>query len=411
MKARQRLFFIGAGPEMKPGIEWAKEMGLEVVATDMNPRAVGLAAADHAEVVSTRDVAGTVAAAQKWHRRLGLDGVMTLAADVPVTMAAVAQALNLPGLDMETAVLAQDKLAMKQRLKEKGIPIPRFAAGHTLAEVKEACQEIGFPVVIKPIDNCAARGVSLVKGETEIKAAFEWAQRHQLKERIVLVEEYLPGPQISTESLIWEGRIYTTGFADRNYELNEQFKSCFVEDGHTIPSELPPSDQAAVTSLAEEAIQALGLDFGVGKGDLVLTPQGPKVIELAARLSGGRFSTDTVPLASGVNIVKAMIKIAVGEPIDPLELRPKFARAAAQRFLWPRPGLVERIKNPWAGQRPEWLHRVEIYVQPGDEVLRVTNHAQRAGYVIAKAQTRTEAVARAEEARAAIRIETEGDKE
>ncbi len=398
--------FIGAGPEMVPGIQWAREMGLSVVATDMNPKAAGFQYADYFEVVSTKDVKGTLEVARRYHKTMGIDGVMTLACDVPLTVAVVAKALGLPGLSPEVARITQDKLLMKQKLAESRIPVPRFQSTRTYEEALKACREIGFPVVIKPIDNSAARGVSLVDNEEQLHQAFEWAMKHRFRKELLLIEEFLPGPQISTESLIYKGKIYTTGFADRNYELNHIFKPHFLEDGHTIPSELPVGDQEAIIRLVENAIPALGIDSGVGKGDIVLTPEGPKVLEFAARLSGGRFSTDTVPLATGVNIVKAMIKLSVGEEIDLDNLKPKYHRAAAQRYLFPKPGRVVRVEGVSKVEQSKWVVRVEIYVKQGDVIRQITNHAERAGYVIATGQTRIEAIQRAEWARCQITIET-----
>lgn len=400
------LFFIGAGAEMVPGIRWACEMGLTVVAADMNPNAIGFQYADHAEVVSVKDVERTVEAAKRYHHEIGVDGVMTLACDVPLTVAAVADALGLPGLSVAAAQVAQDKLLMKHRLAEKGVPIPKFKEANSYEDAVAACCDIGFPVVIKPIDNSGARGISLVENESALSQAFNWAKKNCFQKETLLVEEYLTGPQISTESLVYDGKIYTTGFADRNYELNHLFAPFFIEDGHTIPSELRAEDQAEIIKVVEKALPALGIDFGVGKGDLVLTPQGPKVLEFAARLSGGRFSTDTVPLATGVHLVKAMIKLSIGETIDPADLEPKYNRGAAQRYFFPKPGRVTSVDGINKANRPEWVNRVEIYVKPEDDIKQVTNHVERAGYVITSGETRAEAVERAEWARSQIDIQT-----
>lgn len=402
----KNLLFIGAGPEMVPGIQWARELGVSVIATDMNPNAIGFKCADYSEVVSTRDVDGTIKVAQRYDKEIGIDGVMTLASDVPLTVASVAEDLGLPGLSVEVARILQDKLLMKQRMAQKGIPIPKFQSARSYEEAKEACQNIGYPVVVKPIDNSGARGVSIIENEEMLLQAFEWAMKYRFSKEDLLIEEYLIGPQVSTESLVYDGKIYTTGFADRNYELNPKFRPHFVEDGHTIPSILPAPDQESMLRLINNTLPALGIDFGVGKGDLVLTPDGPKVIEFAGRLSGGRFSTDTVPLATGVNIVKAMILLSIGEKIDPNDLKPKYDRAAAQRYLFPKPGCVVSVDGLSDSTKPDWITRVEIYVKPGDEIKQITNHAERAGYVIAVGETRAEAVQRAEWARNEIIINT-----
>lgn len=408
MKPRT-LFFVGAGPEMVPGIRLAADMGLRVVATDRSATAPGFAFACAHEVVSTRDVAGTVAAARRHAAAGGVDGVMTLACDVPLTVAAVADALGLPGLPVAAAALAQNKLRMKEALAAGGTPVPRFAAARTEAEARDACRRVGFPAVMKPVDNSAARGVTLVAGPDDVPRAFRAATGAALADPTVLVEEYLPGPQLSTESIVVEGTLVTTGFADRNYARNAECLPHFVEDGHTVPSEHDPAARAAVESVVARAAASLGIAWGVVKGDIVLTPEGPKVIEIAARLSGGRFSTDTVPLATGVEIVRAAILQAIGAPVDPASLRPRHRRAAAQRYLFPAPGTVVGVRGVEAATRLPGVTRVELYVEAGDRQPPITHHGARAGYVIAEAEDRATAVARAEAAAAAIRIDVVGE--
>jgi biotin carboxylase len=296
---------------------------------------------------------------------------------------------------------------MKEALRAGGTPIPRFAAARTLAEASEACRAVGFPAVVKPADNSAARGVTLVAGPGDVERAYRTARAHALADPTLLVEEYLPGPQLSTESIWVDGELVTTGFADRNYARNAELAPHFVEDGHTVPSELEPAARPAVESLVAHASASLGIRWGVVKGDIVLAPDGPRVIEIAARLSGGRFSTDTVPLATGVEIVEAAILQAIGEEPDPQRLRPRHRRAAAQRYLFPPRGTVRDVHGVERARRLPGVTRVEVYVRPGDTQPAITHHAARAGYVIATADDRATAVRRAEAAVAEITIEVD----
>ena len=122
------LLIISAGIEAVPGIELAKSMGLQVVISDMNPNAPGFAVADDQLLASTYDVDATVAAARAYHKQVRpLDGVMCIASDVPLTVASVAAVLGLPGIPVESARLATDKLAMKEHFAADGVPIPWFS--------------------------------------------------------------------------------------------------------------------------------------------------------------------------------------------------------------------------------------------------------------------------------------------
>jgi len=137
----------------------------------------------------------------------------------------------------------------------------------------------------------------------------------------------------------------------------------------------------------------------------VFGDEGPVIIEVAARLSGGYFATDEVPLATGVDIVTAVIAIALGVKPDFRALKPKFQRCVSQRFVFPAaPGIVRSIKGVEAAKRIPEIKRFNLYVKTGDRVSDTISHPSRLGCVISCARTRKRAIAAAEEAIAALRI-------
>src|SRR5438874_1759489 len=122
---------------------------------------------DMAEVVDFMDVAAVTEAG----RRHDVDGVLTVSADraVPV-VAAVAEALGLPGIGTETAHLMTHKVAMRRRLAEAGVPQPRFAAARSLHEAYAATETVGFPAVLKPADSGGQRGVFRLDSIEDLEA-------------------------------------------------------------------------------------------------------------------------------------------------------------------------------------------------------------------------------------------------
>jgi biotin carboxylase len=221
-----------------------------------------------------------------------------------------------------------------------------------------------------------------------------------------MVEEYLPGPQISTESLLLPGAAYTPGFCDRNYEFLNCFAPYIIENGGEQPSRLAGDEQEAVKRCAEAAGRAMGIVSGIAKGDMVLTPDGPKVIEIAARLSGGWFSTDQIPLGTGVDLVGAAIRVALGERPAADDLVPRFERGVAIRYFFPEPGLITAIHHIEQARQLPGIYKLDFFMQTGDTVEPVTNHTKRCGYVITSGKDRAEAVARAQAVIDMIRIET-----
>ncbi len=404
------LFIVSGGSEAVPGIQRAKNMGLHVVVSDINPNAPGFEIADDRVIADTYGVEDTISAALHYDKTVrSIDGVMCIASDVPLTVASVAHALGLPGISIETAQLASDKLAMKDRFVEEGISVPWFCRVDSVSHLRRILSENGFPVVFKPVDSRGARGVLRLTESIDLDWTYEHSVSFSPSGR-VMVEEYLDGPQISTESAIINGRAFTPGFTDRNYEFLDRFAPYIIENGGHQPSILTTEQQNSVSRLAEQAALAMGITTGIAKGDMVLTKDGPKVIEIAARLSGGWFSTDQIPLATGVDLIGAAIKIALGEQVPEEDLIPRYQKGVAIRYFFPVPGRVVKIKNEEQFKDTSWVHKLGFFVKPGDIVESVTNHTKRAGFVITTGETRDQAVERALQVVNTIKIEIVDDR-
>jgi biotin carboxylase len=401
------LWIVSGGIEAVPGIRHARELGFHVVVSDFDPEAPGFSVADDRIVESTYDVDATVAAALKYHETVRpVDGVMAMAADIPLTVASVADALGLPGTSLEAAKLASDKLLMKERFAEHGIPVPWFSSVESFEQLISIVADQELPLVLKPVDSRGARGVLRLTEETDLSWAFEHSRSQSPTER-VMVERYLAGPQISTESVLLGDVAATPGFIDRNYEHLDRFAPYVVENGGEQPTRLSPKDRQAVSELAERAGRAMGIERGTVKGDLVLTEAGPHVIEMAARLSGGWMSTDQIPLATGVDLIGIAVRLAVGEDVTEEEVTPRAERGVAIRYFFPDPGRVERIEGAANLEDTPWVHRLGFFVAPGDVVEPTTDHTKRAGFVIASGGTRDEAVGNAVRVVETVRIVTD----
>jgi len=259
--------------------------------------------------------------------------------------------------------------------------------------------------VLKPVDGRGARGVLRLTEDTDLAWAFAHATA-QSRRGGVMVEEYLAGPQISTEGLLVDGVGTTCGFIDRNYEHLETFAPYIVENGGEQPSALPAGAQERIAAVAMDAGRAMGIVSGNVKGDMVWTERGPCVIEIAARLSGGWMSTDQIPLGTGVDLIACAIGLALGERVPADALRPKRHDGVAIRYFFPPPGRVTAIGGADAFRGVPWVHRLGFFVEVGDDVQPTTDHTKRAGFVITTGATREEAVTRAQSVVDAIRIQT-----
>ena len=387
----KRIIIIGAGLLQVPAIQIAQEMGLYTIVFDYNKDAHGMKIADYPMVVSTRDVDGSVRAARDLSQKMEINGVITVGTDASTTVAAVANALGLPGNRFEDAYAASNKIRMRERFKKNNVPQPNFFPVWNYDEAIDAYRHLNTPVVVKPADNMGARGVMKVSNENDILAAFNRAKSASPSGEVI-IEEFMDGPELSIDMLIYNDEIYVTGVADRIIE----FPPFFIETGHIMPSALEKEKLDNAINVMKAGIKALNLKIGAAKGDIKVTKNGAMVGEIAARLSGGFMSAYTYPLSTGVNLIKNAIEIALGNP--PSDLKPKWNKVSIEKAFLPGTGIIESIEGVENAKKVEGIKEVFIKTKAGDILVTPTNNLEKAGNIIAVGNTRDEAIAIANKA-------------
>lgn len=387
-----------------PVIEAARRMGLLTVVTDYNPRSPGLALADIALEVSTRNVDFTVLSARRIAQGVPIHGVLTVGTDASRTVSAVAAALELPGIRYDVAERATDKIKMRRAFREHGVPSPDFEYVWTREEAKKALERLGYPCVIKPADNMGARGVKMITPGVDLDLAFTEARRASVS-GMLLIEEFMEGPELSIDALVWDGQIEITGIGDRIIAGAPYF----IELGHTMPSALPKKVLDRAVRVMKQGIRALGIDIGAAKADIKLTPEGPKIGELAARLSGGYMSGFTYPLATGVDLMSAAIRISMGE--HPGDLTPKWNRVSAERAIIPAEGRITSIQGLDKARSLPGVENIFTMYKTGDIYREPTSNLGKFGNLIAVADTREELEKLCRKALDTVRVRTESQTE
>ncbi|MEZ5669619.1 MAG: ATP-grasp domain-containing protein [Alphaproteobacteria bacterium] len=400
------ILFVGGGTEIVPAVKRAMDLGCRVLVADRDPNAPGCRVADGVLKASAYHP-DEVRRAALAHVAAGnaIDAVLALATDCPNSVAAVAEALELPGPSVAVGERAVDKLAMKNKFAADGVAQPWFIEIRDLFALRRHVAAMGFPVVLKPADSRGARGVLRLTGGEDLAWAFRFAMGFSPSRRLVL-ERFVDGPQISTESLVVDGVAHTPGFSDRNYELIEAYAPHIIENGGDLPSFLPAPIQDKVRTLVDRAAASLGVRNGVVKGDIVVREGEPMVIEMAARLSGGYFCSHEIPLNTGVDFVGAAIRQALGETIDPAELAPRFQRHVSQRYLFPHPGQILAIDGARGIPALPGVSFFSLRCKVGDVIGPIDCHPARGGVVIATGADRETAQANARRAIDAVEITT-----
>lgn len=397
----KKILILGAGTMQGVAIQTAKKRGWETFVLDGNPQAPCRSLADHFEPIDLKDVPAIVSFAQELQRTRGLDGVFTAATDFSVSVAAAATACNLPSHTLEAAKNASDKLRMRACFRAAGVPSPQCigvgidALPTVVSELTNA--HISYPVVVKPVDNMGSRGCVRVNSADSLLDACRDAIAFS-RTGTAIVEEYMEGPEFSLEALIFDGTFHMTGFADRHIF----FPPYFVEMGHTIPTGISKADRERLISVFRAGAQALGLSHGAAKGDIKLTPMGPMIGEIAARLSGGYMSGWSFPYSSGVNVTGAALDLAVGN--RPASLEPVYDRVCAERAWISLPGTVSAVFGLETAAAMPGIQNIFPRVGLGDQVSFPKNNVEKCGNCLSVHKNRTEAISQAQKACAAVII-------
>jgi biotin carboxylase len=390
---KRRILILGAGLMQRPAITFAKEMGIETVVADGDPQAVCAGLADRFENIDLKDKEGLEALGRALMNDGGLSAVMTAGTDFSASVAWVAEKLGLPGIPYETALDASDKERMRRRFKEAGVPSPEFIIVHSSDFSQNRVPQLpfSFPVVVKPVDNMGARGCRRVDSEEELRSALTDALSFSRSGRAI-VEEYMEGPEFSVDAIVYQGEITICGLADRHIF----FPPYFIEMGHTMPTSLPNDRAEWLLSVFKAGVKALGITNGAAKGDVKLTPRGPMIGEIAARLSGGYMSGWTYPYASGVEPTRAAISVALGEA--PKNLEPTRNWTSAERAFISIPGQVSEIYGLDEARSIPGVRDIFPRITRGSPVKFPENNVTKCGNVISVLPDREAAIEAAERA-------------
>ena len=133
-----------------------------------------------------------------------------------------------------------------------------------------------------------------------------------------------------------------------------------------------------------------------------MSEQGPQIIELAARLSGNYLATHHIPIAYGVDIVGAVIRLSLGEPVSFESLKPKIKRYLGVRYFFPTPGRIQRINGIDQTRALDYVRMLDVYPNIGDIQAPIVSHGARAGTVICEGPDYDSAKKRVEDATAGV---------
>lgn len=379
-----KIVVLGGSYDQLAFISKIQEAGYETVVFDANPDCPATRVSTDFYPVSTRNatqIIETLRSSGIWPQ-----GVVLQGSDITPVQSQICEAFGLPHIPMELAKLATDKLAEKRLLERSGIATPKHLEVFKERQIQEFMEHSNSEnFILKPRDSSGSKGVFFVDRSTNITSYVNEIQKISEKNTF-LVEEFVEGVQISTESLVENG--FTKNFisAERNYEQLKVYKPNIIENGGWSDNLLKESVNEEIIETIRLVVKSLGLERGVIKCDLIYDGKRVQVVEFALRASGGDLSETLIPYATGIDFLSLLLDLAIGKELklESILVNPKFV--VANRYFFPSAGTLRSFtvkKPPVPG-----LIKFNIWKKIGSQMNLPTSHADRIGVFVLCDSTR-----------------------
>jgi len=358
-------------------------------------------AADRYRLVGSQHIDDIIACATAWHARERFDGVITFSESSVITVAAVAEALGLPGIGVEAARCSRNKHLMRQAYEAAGAPSPRSRFVPRLSDALAAAEEFGYPVILKPTMGAGSNFVFRVGDPQELAERFAqategiqrmfWAVSEpdgvDLGPQGLLVESFLDGREYLIEAVAWDDDLYLGSVVDRITAEG----GTFDDDVHGAPTSLGADDLAAVHAVVSAAARGQGLRRSVMHAEVRFHQGRPYLLEIAARVGGGGLD-EIARRTAGHDPIAAVVDIGVGRKPAVGHYRPTGTHITAMCLL-SEAGVVERVDVPDEVRDSDQVFLLKVTARPGDVIKRPPHGNTILGFLGTTGRSRAEALA------------------
>lgn len=361
--------------------------------------------AERYRIAGSKHLDDLISAAKEWHAEEQFDGVLSFSESAVVAVAAVAEALGLPGVGVEAARTSRNKLLMREAHERHGVPRPFFRLVPDVDAALAAAEEFGYPVILKPTLGAASNFVFRLDNPDDVRLRFPQAvegigrmswytmepEGVDVGPHGLLIESFLDGPEFLTESLIWDGEVYVGSIVDRVTIEG----STFDDDVHHAPTALGPEQIAAVHRVIAAAAKAQGLNRSVLHAEVRFHRGEPHLLEIAVRPGGGGLDY-FARISAGYCPIKALIDVSRGVRPDVAHYHPTGVHTAGTCLI-SEPGRIEQITVPESVSGSDRVFFLKVTAKPGDVIRRPPHGNNILGFLCTTGSSRDDALSAAYE--------------
>lgn len=384
--SQKKIMLLGGLRYLKPVVDAAHKQGYYVITADYLPNNTAHKWSDEYCNVSIIDKEAVLKEAQ----RLQIDGIMSFACDPGVVAASYVQnKMGLPSFGpFESVEILQNKDKFRAFLAKNGFNVPQAKGFDSVEAAMEEIYWYPWPIIVKPTDAAGSKGVTRVDKAEDLKPALEYAMEHSISGHII-VEEFIDkqGCSSDTDSFSEDGKLKFVSFCAQRFDA--EATNPYTPAAYSWPSTFTKEQEKYLTSEIQRLITLLHLKTAVYNIEVRVAPNGkPYIMELTPRGGGNRLC-EMLRYATGVDMITAITRAMVGDPIlQPIEQKPYNGHWAEIILHADKDGVFDHLEI--SKELPAEIVEEDLWVEKGDKVEGFEGANNAIGTLVLKFQTAEE---------------------
>lgn len=370
---------LGGLRYLLPVIDAAHHLGCHVITCDYLPGNIAHKYSDEYHNVSILDKEAVLSLA----RELKIDGIMSFAVDPGVVTAAyVADKMGLPQAGpYESVCILQNKERFRSFLESNGFNVPK-SRGFSMYEEAYADRDyFTWPVIVKPVDSAGSKGVSRVDTPEDLKAAFDNAKSHSFSDKVI-IEEFIEKEGCSSDSDCFsvDGELKFVSFSAQRFD--DSASNPYTPAAYSWPSTMTREQESELTSELQRLITLLGMRTSIYNVETRVGRNGKCYIMEVSPRGGGNRLAEMLRMATGVDMITAAVKGALGEKVTDVTQKPYDGHWAEVILHADKPGIFQGLDI--SSELEPYVMEKDLWVKAGDRISSFNGANDAIGTIIVK---------------------------
>ena len=314
----KKLLILGGDHFTIPVVKAAKEQGYYVITCDYLPDNVAHKVSDEYVNFSTTDKDAIL----EWAKKNPIDGIVTFTDSGVVTVAYVQHYLGLPQIGpLQSVEILQNKARFRKFLAEHGFNVPRARGYKNYDDALKDVDYFRWPVIVKPVDSAGSKGVTKLESPEKLKTAVDFALQYSITGEFI-IEEFIEkqGCSSDSDSFSVDGQFKFVSFSAQRFD--DKAVGIYTPAAYSWPSSMSRLFEDELSSELQRLITLLGMKTSIYNIETRVGTDGkPYIMELTPRGGGNRLA-EMLRFATGVDMITAAVRAAVGDPVYGIEQKP-----------------------------------------------------------------------------------------